>query len=85
MRRNYELRQKAEQFPVPTNDLLVKARLRQLSEPIQLFGEDSGMRRERLRQVIVNYFLTFGRSPQEDIFCHQIADFSNLNATQEEI
>ena len=28
MKRNYELRQKAEKFVVPTNDLVVKARLR---------------------------------------------------------
>jgi U4/U6 small nuclear ribonucleoprotein PRP4 len=50
--RNYELKQKAEKYVIPTNDLVVKVRLRQLGEPAILFGEDKGLRRERLREAI---------------------------------
>lgn len=83
MRQNYELRQKADKYPVPTNDLLVKARLRQLGQPIQLFGEDKGMRRDRLHQAIIEHFLTFRHSPDEDVFCYKLVDFSNLGGTAE--
>ena len=85
MQKNYELRQKAEKYAVPTNDLIVKARLRQMDEPIQLFGEGKGERRERLRSAVIEYFITNGRSPDEDLFCHKIVDFTNLGGTSEEI
>ena len=37
---------------VPTDDKLVQARLRELGEPIILFGEDPPERRDRLRSVM---------------------------------
>mmetsp|Transcript_74515 Transcript_74515/g.170900 ORF Transcript_74515/g.170900 Transcript_74515/m.170900 type:complete len:483 (-) Transcript_74515:65-1513(-) len=45
--------QKSRQFDaVPTNDLQVKARLREYGEPICMFGEGPYERRERLRGVL---------------------------------
>jgi len=43
----------ARQLAVPTNDRLVQLRLRELDEPIILFGEPPGDRRERLRDVLI--------------------------------
>lgn len=36
---------------VPTNDKEVKLRLRQLGEPICLFGENMADRRDRLKKI----------------------------------
>lgn len=41
------------------------------------------MRRERLREVIKEFFLTFGRGPQDE-FRQKIVDFTNLGGTREE-
>ncbi|KAJ8102521.1 WD40-repeat-containing domain protein [Lipomyces tetrasporus] len=46
-------RQRAKQIAVPTDDLKVRAKLRELGEPITLFGEDKADRRERLRRVLL--------------------------------
>ena len=43
---------RSRQIAIPTNDKLVMLRLRELNEPIMLFGEDPGDRRERLRDVL---------------------------------
>ncbi|XP_053390817.1 U4/U6 small nuclear ribonucleoprotein Prp4-like, partial [Mercenaria mercenaria] len=48
----FEKRKKAKKIQVSTDDSEVKAHLRQLGEPICLFGEGPADRRERLRQVI---------------------------------
>ena len=37
---------------VPTNDLAVRAKLREIDEPITLFGEGPGDRRDRLRELL---------------------------------
>lgn len=37
---------------VPTNDLAVRAKLREINEPITLFGEGPGDRRDRLRELL---------------------------------
>lgn len=47
-----ERRKRARLIPLPTNDELVKARLRELGEPIILFGEAPDQRRERLRDEL---------------------------------
>ncbi|CAL8106283.1 unnamed protein product [Calicophoron daubneyi] len=47
-----ELRKKARLIQVSTEDSEVKAYLRQLGEPICLFGEDGADRRERLRMIL---------------------------------
>ncbi|KAK9375301.1 WD40-repeat-containing domain protein [Lipomyces chichibuensis] len=46
-------RRRAKQIAVPTDDLKVRAGLRELGEPITLFGEDKADRRERLRKVLL--------------------------------
>lgn len=46
----FERRKKARQINVSTDDAEVKATLRQIGEPICLFGEGPADRRERLRQ-----------------------------------
>lgn len=48
----FERRKKARQIHVSTDDAEVKAQLRQLQEPICLFGEGPADRRERLRQLL---------------------------------
>ena len=53
-------KKKARLLAVPTKDPLVKARLRELGEPICLFGENAGDRRQRLRMVMVQLGVTEG-------------------------
>ncbi|XP_046366916.1 U4/U6 small nuclear ribonucleoprotein Prp4-like [Haliotis rufescens] len=48
----FEKRKRARQIQVSTDDSEVKANLRQLGEPICLFGEGPAERRERLRQLL---------------------------------
>ncbi|TLD26507.1 hypothetical protein PspLS_04466 [Pyricularia sp. CBS 133598] len=43
----------ADAIPVPTNDGRVRARLREMGEPITLFGEDAKERRDRLRELLM--------------------------------
>lgn len=45
-------KQKAAAILVPTDDGRVRARLRELGEPITLFGEGPGDRRDRLRELL---------------------------------
>lgn len=54
-----------------------------MGQPIQLYGEDKGMRRERLRENIKEFFLAFGRGPNDE-FRQRIVDFTNLGGTKEE-
>lgn len=48
----FEKRKRARQIQVSTDDSEVKAHLRQLGEPICLFGEGPADRRERLRKLL---------------------------------
>ncbi|XP_042910804.1 U4/U6 small nuclear ribonucleoprotein Prp4 [Parasteatoda tepidariorum] len=48
----FERRKKARQINVSTDDFEVKANLRQIGEPLCLFGEGPAERRERLRQIL---------------------------------
>uniref|UniRef100_T1J785 Pre-mRNA processing factor 4 (PRP4)-like domain-containing protein n=1 Tax=Strigamia maritima TaxID=126957 RepID=T1J785_STRMM len=52
MLEEFERRKRARQINVSTDDAEVKANLRQLGEPICLFGEGPADRRERLRQIL---------------------------------
>lgn len=48
----FERKKRAQQLVVPTADRDVKTRLRSLGEPITLFGEGPGERRDRLRTLL---------------------------------
>ncbi|EFJ41018.1 hypothetical protein VOLCADRAFT_84238 [Volvox carteri f. nagariensis] len=50
--REFELRRKIRQVVVPTDDGKVRQLLRQLGEPVTLFGEREMERRERLKRII---------------------------------
>eukprot|EP00795_Rhopilema_esculentum_P010529 gene10529-19256_t len=49
----FEKRKRARAIAVPTDDAMVKARLRELGHPICLFGEGPSERRDRLRELLV--------------------------------
>lgn len=48
----FDRKRRAAQLAVPTDDGRVRARLRELGEPITLFGEGPGDRRDRLRELL---------------------------------
>lgn len=48
----FERRRKARQINVSTDDAEVKRNLRQLNEPICLFGEGPAERRKRLKDLL---------------------------------
>lgn len=48
----FERRKKARAITVPTDDASVKARLREIGEPITFFGEGPPERRDRLRKLL---------------------------------
>lgn len=52
--RRFESKRATERVAVPTNDLYVKLRLRELGVPICLFGESKIDRRERLRDLMLS-------------------------------
>ena len=50
----FERKRFAKTIAVPTDDGRVRARLRELGEPITLFGEGPGDRRDRLRELLAD-------------------------------
>ncbi|KNC71693.1 hypothetical protein SARC_15765, partial [Sphaeroforma arctica JP610] len=46
----FERKRRLRTLAVPTDDLMVRKALREMEEPITLFGEDKGLRRERLKK-----------------------------------
>ncbi|TVY82380.1 putative WD repeat-containing protein [Lachnellula suecica] len=48
----FQRKRKAAAIAVPTDDGRVRARLREMGEPITLFGEGPGDRRDRLRELL---------------------------------
>lgn len=55
--RAYETQKRARSIIVPTAIEDIKARLRELGQPVTLFGEGHADRRERLREVIAKFEL----------------------------
>lgn len=51
----FERRKRARQINVSTDDEEVKRNLRQLGEPVCLFGEGPADRRSRLRDLLARY------------------------------
>jgi len=52
LQQDFETKSRAKKAAVPTDDKLVQARLRELGEPIILFGEQPAQRRERLKDFL---------------------------------
>ncbi|KAJ5097601.1 hypothetical protein N7456_008322 [Penicillium angulare] len=50
----FERKRRAAAMAVPTDDTRVRARLRELGEPITLFAEGPGDRRDRLRELLTD-------------------------------
>ncbi|CAD6505620.1 BgTH12-01110 [Blumeria graminis f. sp. triticale] len=48
----FDRKRRAAQISVPTDDGRVRARLQEMGEPVTLFGEGPGDRRDRLRQLL---------------------------------
>ena len=57
----FSRRRRAAAIAVPTDDGRVKTRLRELGEPITLFGEGPGDRRDRLRELLTEQAEQEGR------------------------
>ncbi|KNE60554.1 hypothetical protein AMAG_05933 [Allomyces macrogynus ATCC 38327] len=65
----FEQRKKLRSIAVPTDDGKVRAKLRELGEPITLFGEGPAERRDRLRMLISQMegvTITFDEDKDED-------------------
>ena len=52
-----------------------------MQQPICLFGEDAGDRRERLRNIIVKYYIEEGKAP---VFFHKFVDEDQKEQHQED-
>jgi len=61
--KEYELKKKAATVVVPTDDGRVRQMLRQLNEPITLFGEREMERRERLRRLLAQQAVELDEAP----------------------
>ncbi|KAJ5732803.1 hypothetical protein N7493_004284 [Penicillium malachiteum] len=61
----FERKRRAAAMAVPTDDTKVRARLRELGEPITLFGEGPGDRRDRLRELLTD--ISERQGGEEDI------------------
>jgi hypothetical protein len=57
--REQEIARKARSVVVPTNDNLVRKRLRELGEPITLFGERVSCTRARINRCCCCFFFSF--------------------------
>ncbi|KAI9017821.1 WD40-repeat-containing domain protein [Gaertneriomyces semiglobifer] len=64
--KQFERKRMARNLAVPTDDTRVRARLRELGEPITLFGEGPGERRDRLREILVSRLDEVEEDEQED-------------------
>lgn len=81
----FSRRRRAAAIAVPTDDGRVKARLRELGEPITLFGEGPGDRRERLREILTEQAEQGSRGDGEgDIRMHDSGQEDGGQAEQEE-
>ena len=59
----YERQKRAKAINLPTSDQEIKMALRQMRQPICLFGEDAIARRERLRTIVQKAYIEEGRVP----------------------
>jgi U4/U6 small nuclear ribonucleoprotein PRP4 len=59
----FDRKRRANQIAVPTDDGKVRARLREMGEPITLFGEGPADRRDRLRELLMDEADEGGEEP----------------------
>jgi U4/U6 small nuclear ribonucleoprotein PRP4 len=80
----FDRKRKAAAIAVPTDDGRVRDRLRQIGEPMTLFGEGPGDRRDRLRQLLaIQAEIDAEGDGEEDVAMHD-ADEPNENEQEEE-
>ncbi|CAI2364734.1 unnamed protein product [Moneuplotes crassus] len=63
LNRQYDLERQARSVTIPTSDLEIKSRLRELRQPITLFDEGVVERGERLKRAIAAFMNDEGRMP----------------------
>ena len=81
----FSRKRRAAAIAVPTADVKVRARLRELGEPITLFGEGPQERRDRLREILTNQAeLEDGEDGEGDSHMHGSAQDGDGQAEQEE-
>ncbi|CAD8127642.1 unnamed protein product [Paramecium sonneborni] len=59
-----KLMAEARKLMVPTQESQIKSQLRQLGQPVTYFGENAADRRQRLRTLLTEHLMQYGRLPQ---------------------
>ena len=77
----FDRKRRAAQIAVPTDDGKVRARLREMGEPITLFGEGPADRRDRLRELLMEQVEEDGEDALQDT---QMADADGQGDQEEE-
>ncbi|RMZ91842.1 hypothetical protein DV736_g898, partial [Chaetothyriales sp. CBS 134916] len=77
----FDRKRRAAQIAVPTDDGKVRARLREMGEPITLFGEGPADRRDRLRELLMDQVEEQGEDAIIDV---QMADAAGQPDQEEE-
>ncbi|KAL4902555.1 hypothetical protein BDW74DRAFT_60609 [Aspergillus multicolor] len=80
----FERKRRAAAMAVPTDDTRVRARLRELGEPITLFGEGPADRRDRLRELLTDIAEKQDAAAAEDIEMAEAAAEEDEGEQQEE-
>ncbi|CAD8193638.1 unnamed protein product [Paramecium octaurelia] len=62
--RKQKLMAEARKLMVPTQESQIKSQLRQLGQPVTYFGESAADRRQRLRTLLTEHLMQYGRLPQ---------------------
>ncbi|KAI1259821.1 WD40-repeat-containing domain protein [Xylariaceae sp. FL1019] len=79
----FERKRKAANLVVPTDDGRVRVRLRELGEPITLFGEGPAERRDRLRELLLNIEMGQGSAESADIAMEDAPDEEQIDQEEE--
>ena len=74
----FERKRKAAALAVPTDDGRVRARLREMGEPMTLFGEDAADRRDRLRHLMA------AQDDDGSVMDQEMVDTANEDQAEEE-